>query len=204
MVAEDPAEPVETAVHPGPSFSLPVPTSTVARSPLALTLVALAMLQSGVLMWLWSNPPGPSQSGMGELVVQSRPTSARVIVDGEDRGVTPASFQLQPGAHVLEIRVGKSDSRVIPLTIQAGVQTAQYIELQSVPLTGGIDLRSEPSGAKVSVDGQKRGVTPVRLNDLPPGDHELVFDAPSGSIKQTVHIDAGVMTQVTVRMPGKQ
>jgi hypothetical protein len=118
--------------------------------------------------------------------------------------VTPTSVKLQPGAHVLEIRVGNSESRVLPVTIQAGVQTAQYIELQSVPLTGGLDLRSEPSGAKVTVDGQRRGATPLRMMDLPPGDHVLLFDAPSGSVKQTVHIDAGVLTQVTVRMPGRQ
>ena len=203
-VAEATREAVET-VPPVPSFTLPSsPISTVARSSLALTLVALAMLQSGVLMWLWSNPPGGAQSGLGDLVVHSRPTSARVIVDGEERGVTPATLQLQPGAHVLEIKVGNSEPRVIPLTIQAGVQTAQYVELQSVPLTGGIDLRSEPPGAKVSVDGRRRGVTPLRMNDLPPGEHELLFDAPTGSIKQKVHIDAGVMTQVTVRMPGKE
>jgi hypothetical protein len=165
--------------------------------------VALAMLQSGVLMWLWSHPPG-AQTGLGELTVQSRPSSARVIVDGEDQGITPTSVKLQPGAHVLEIRVGNSSSRVLPVTIQAGVQTAQYIELESVPLTGGLDLRSEPSGAKVTVDGQKRGATPVRLNDLPPGDHQLSFESSSGSVKQTVHIEAGITTQVTVRMPGKQ
>jgi hypothetical protein len=177
--------------------------SSVARNSLALTLVALAMLQSGVLVWLWSHPPGSSQSELGELVVQSRPASARVIVDGEDRGLTPTSARLKAGAHVLEIRVGNSEARVIPVTIQSGVQTAQYIELQSVPMTGMLDLRSEPPGAKVSVDGQKRGATPVRLTDLPPGDHEILFDAPSGSVKQSVHVDAGVTTQVTVRMSSK-
>ncbi|MGH9387289.1 MAG: PEGA domain-containing protein [Vicinamibacterales bacterium] len=189
-----------------PSPALPAPAagaSAVTRTSLALTLVVLAMLQSGVLMWLWNHPPGSSPAGMGDLVVYSRPASARVIIDGEDRGVTPTTVQLPAGAHVLEIRVGSSDSRVIPVTIEAGVQTAQYIELQSVPLTGGLDLRSEPTGAKVSVDGQKRGVTPVRLTDLAPGNHELLFDAPSGSVKQRVHIDAGVTTQVTIRMPGQ-
>lgn len=180
------------------------PTSAMARNWLSLVLVVLALLQSGVLIWMWNHPPGSAQAAnQGELVVQSRPASARVIVDGEDKGVTPTSMRLAPGAHVLEIRVGSSDARVIPLTIQAGVQTAQYIELQNVPLTGGLDLRSEPSGAQVTIDGQKRGSTPVRLTDLPPGKHELLFDAKSGSVKQSVHVDAGVTTQVTVRMSGK-
>ncbi len=205
--SDESSEPVELA-HPNNSLlglttAAAPPAAPVTRSSLALTLVALAMLQSGVLMYLWSHPPGASANGLGDLVVQSRPTSARVIVDGEDRGVTPTSLRLPAGAHVLEIRVGSSESRVIPVTINAGVQTAQYIELQSVPLTGGLDLRSEPSGARVSVDGQKRGATPVRMVDLPPGEHVILFDAPGGSVKQSVHIDAGITTQVTVRMPVK-
>jgi hypothetical protein len=206
LASEESPEPVGVITQPTNSLlgqtSAPHSASTpVTRSSLALTLVALAMLQSGVLMYLWSHPPGAAANGQGELVIQSRPTSARVIIDGEDRGVTPATVRLPAGAHVLEIRVGSSDSRVIPVTINAGMQTAQYIELQNVPHTGGVDLRSEPPGAKVSVDGQKRGATPVRITDLPPGDHEILFDSPAGSIKQSVHIDAGVTTQVTVRLP---
>jgi hypothetical protein len=205
--SEETSEPVEVPTPGGsllgPNAPATPPASRVTRSALMLTLVALAMLQSGVLMYLWSHPPGTSQNGLGDLVIQSRPASARVIVDGEDRGVTPTSLRLPAGAHVLEIRVGKSDSRVIPVTINAGVQTAQYIELQSVPLTGGVELRSQPAGAKVVVDGQKRGVTPIRLNDLPPGEHEISFEGSSGSVKQKVHIDAGITTQVTARMPAK-
>jgi hypothetical protein len=204
---EESLEPVEVTQpkNSRPDLTVPAapPASPVTRSSLALALVALAMLQSGVLMYLWSHPPGASANGLGDLVVQSHPTSARVIVDGEDHGVTPTSLRLPAGAHVLEIRVGNSESRVIPVTINAGVQTAQYIELQSVPLTGGLDLRSEPSGAKVSVDGQKRGATPMRMIDLPPGEHEILFDSPGGSVKQSVHIDAGITTQVTIRMPVK-
>lgn len=200
-----PPAPVAPEFSFAPQAAAPPPSASAAvtRTSLALTLVVLALLQSGVLMWLWSHPPGAAQGEMGDLVVQSRPASARVIVDGTDRGVTPTSVRLAPGTHVLEIRVGSSESRVIPVTIVSGVQTAQYIELQSVPLTGGLDLRSEPPGARVSVDGQKRGVAPVRLSDLPPGEHELLFDAPSGSVKQSVHVDAGVLTQVTVRMSAK-
>ena len=70
------------------------------------------------------------REGEGELAVQSRPPGARVIVDGKEQGVTPTTVRLPAGPHVLEVQVGKAEPRVIPLTITAGVQTSQYIELQ--------------------------------------------------------------------------
>ena len=55
-------------------------------------------------------------------------------------------MRLDSGAHVLEVQSGKSEPRVIPLMIQAGVQTSQYVELQGVAKTGALEIRSEPAG----------------------------------------------------------
>jgi len=171
------------------------------RSPLVMALLAVAMFQSIVVIWLWNSNPGAPRAGEGELVVQSRPVAARVSIDGEDRGVTPLTLKLPAGAHVLEVGIGKSEPRVIPLTIQTGVQTAQYIELQNVPMTGGLDIRSDPPGARVSIDGQVRGTTPVTIRDLPPGDHDVVLEANGRKVRQPVRIDAGTTAQLVVPMP---
>jgi len=102
---------------------------------------------------------------------------------------------------VLEVQSGKSEPRVIPLTIQAGVQTAQYIELQNVALTGGLDVRSDPPGARVTIDGQSRGTTPVTVRDLAPGDHQVVLEAGGRKVTQSVRIDAGITAQLVVPLP---
>jgi hypothetical protein len=183
----------ETPDHPSPS--------TPARNPLVLALIALAVVQSFVVLWLWTRAPGAPRAGEGELVVQSRPVAARVSIDGEEKGVTPLTISLPSGAHVLELQTGKSEPRVVPLTIRAGVQTAQYIELQNVALTGGLDVRSEPAGARVVIDGQNRGVTPVTVRDLAPGDHQVVLEAGSRKVTQAVRIDAGITAQLVVPMP---
>jgi len=81
---------------------------------------------------------------------------------------------------------------VIPLAIRAGVQTAQYIELQNVAMTGSLDIRSDPSGARITIDGQARGTTPVTVRDLAPGDHQVVIDARGRKVTQTVRVDAGI------------
>ena len=172
-----------------------------ARSPLVLALIVFAVVQSGVVLWLWTRDPGGPRAGEGELVVQSRPVAARVSIDGEERGVTPLTVKLPSGAHVLEVQSGRSEPRVIPLTIQAGVQTAQYIELQNVALTGGLDVRSEPAGARVTIDGQNRGTTPVTVRDLAPGDHQVVLEAGGRKVTQSVRIDAGITAQLVVPLP---
>jgi len=172
-----------------------------ARSPLVLALIVFAIVQSGVVLWLWNRDPGSPRAGEGELVVQSRPVAARVSIDGEERGVTPLTIALPSGAHVLEVQSGKSEPRVIPLTIRPGVQTAQYIELQNVAMTGGLDIRSEPPGARVTIDGQPRGTTPLTVRDLAPGDHQVVLEGGGRKVTQPVRIDAGITAQLVVPLP---
>ena len=200
----EPAEPVPPVAAVTPAALVQTAPSAAAgvRSPLVLALLAVAVFQTLVVLWLWNREPGGiARGGQGELVVQTRPVSARVSVDGEDRGVTPVTMALPAGAHVLEGQIGKSEPRVIPLTIQAGVQTAQYIELQNVPTTGGLDIRSDPPGARITIDGQNRGTSPVTIRDLPPGDHNVVLEANGRKVTQSVRIEAGITAQLVVPMP---
>jgi len=103
------------------------------------------LLQASVIGWYWSRPaPGPVE-GEGELVVTSRPAAAKVIVDGSERGETPLTVTLSAGPHVVEVRAGTSEPRVIPLVIRANVQTAQYVELQeAVPVPPPVERRRVP------------------------------------------------------------
>ena len=196
VASVDEATPGAPLVHaPGAGISSAV------RHPLVMALAAIAIVQALGLALLWNREPGAPRAGEGELVVQSRPDSARVTVDGEERGVTPLTMKLPSGAHVLEVQIGTAEPRVIPLTIQAGVQTAQYVELQNVPMTGSLEIRSDPPGARVSIDGQNRGAAPVTLRDLPPGDHEVVLEANGRTVKHAVRIEPGSKAQLVVPMP---
>jgi len=178
-----------------------VPPAPKAQYALYAPLLAVIVVLLGAVFWLWSRDDGAPRAGEGELVVQTRPVSARVSIDGKERGVTPLTLRLPSGAHVLEVQVGKSEPRVIPLTIQAGVQTAQYIELQGVQATGSLEIKSEPSGARVTIDGQPRGTTPATIRDLPAGDHSVVLEAGGRKATQAVKIEAGSTAQLVVPMP---
>ncbi|HUE85507.1 MAG TPA: PEGA domain-containing protein [Vicinamibacterales bacterium] len=158
---------------------------------------AIAVLEAIAIAWLVSGS-GPAVLGRGELVVQSRPVAARVTIDGEERGITPLTTELSAGSHVLEVRVGRSEPRVIPLMIRPGVQTGLYVELQSVATVGGLEVRTDPPRAQVTVGGQDRGVTPLVLRDLPPGEVEVIIRLGGREVRQVVRIEPGITTQLVV------
>jgi hypothetical protein len=80
---------------------------------------------------------------------------------------------------------------VIPLQIPAGGQISQYLEFADTPLTGMLVVHSQPAGARVSVDGVARGVSPITLDGLQPGDHTVVLENESGSSRHVVKVLAG-------------
>jgi PEGA domain len=190
-----------------PADAVPVdayePPVAPARSKLPLAAFAgVIALLLVVIGWLWmSRGSGGIREGEGELAVQSRPPGARVIVDGKERGMTPTTVRLPAGPHVLEVQVGKAEPRVIPLTITAGVQTSQYIELRDVVVTGSLSIKSEPSGARITIDGQPRGTTPATIPNLTAGDHAVVLELGGRKASQAVKIEPGSAAQLTVPMP---
>jgi serine/threonine protein kinase len=136
----------------------------------------------------------------GTLNMTTNPPGAQLFIDGVERGVTPVTVALKPGPHSLELR-GNGAPRLLPVTINAGAQVSQYIELPTSAATSGeLRVRTEPAGARITVDGVARGVSPVTVADLPPGDHAVLLESDLGTIKQTVAIEAGNTASLTVPM----
>ncbi len=158
------------------------------------------LIEAGVIGWLVFGGRAGAAGLDGGVVIQTRPVAARVLIDGEEKGITPLTTALAPGAHIVEVRVGRSEPRVIPVDVKPGVQNSLYLELQSVATVGGLDVRTEPVSAKVTVDGRARGNSPLVLRDLAPGDHEVLLEAGRQKIKQTVRIEPGMTSQLVVPM----
>jgi serine/threonine protein kinase len=163
----------------------------------ALALLALAGAGVPAARRFFAPPAAPVE---GTLIVSTNPAGAQLFVDGVERGVTPVTVSLKPGAHSLEVR-GTGAPRLMPVTIAPGAQVSQYIELPATAATSGeLRVRTEPAGARVSVDNVARGVSPVTVADLPPGEHTVLLESDLGSIKQTVTIEAGNTASLTVPM----
>jgi hypothetical protein len=148
--------------------------------------------------------PAASAETTGTLSVTTNPAGVDVIIDGQARGKTPFQGALSPGKHLLVIARG-DDQRSIPVTMTAGSQVSQFVELaQAKPSSGQLQVRSDPPGAGVSVDGQHRGNAPLTLDDLTPGAHTVTLESPAGSVTHRVTIEAGTTASLVVPMNAPQ
>jgi hypothetical protein len=107
---------------------------------------------------------------------------------------------VNPGSHILELR-GRGVPRVIPLNVTPGAEVSQYLEFAESPVSGQLAVQSEPAGAKVIVDGTERGVAPVTISDLTPGDHKVELQSSDGAVaRHTVNVQAGGTASLVVPM----
>lgn len=165
---------------------------------LVAAAAALVALASGGTLAAWYLMASSAAAAMGTLVVNTNPAGVAVAIDGKQRGTTPLNVALPPGAHVLELLTG-SDRRTIPITITAGGQVSQFIEMpKTVAALGQLHVRTEPSGAKVTVDGHLFGKSPVTVSGLTPGPHSVVLEGELGSVTQEVTIEAGTTASLVV------
>jgi hypothetical protein len=162
----------------------------------AAIVVAVAVVAggAGIASRSFRKVPAPVT---GTLSVQTNPAGVAVFIDGVSRGNTPARLTLDIGSHILELR-GRGVPRVVPITVTAGADVSQYLELPETPSTGSLLIQSDPSGAKVTVDGVAHGTAPVSVADLAPGDHDVVLQGADGGtpVRQHVVIQAGVTASV--------
>jgi serine/threonine protein kinase len=186
-------------------FTIPAPAAQAGPAPKAATkrqlppisrkavLVVAALIVVAAGGWFgyrFMTRAGLAAPATGMLIVQSNPPGVPVFVDGKDYGQTPARFSVKVGPHILELRRG-GVPRVINVTVTAGAEVSQYLEFANTPETGSLRVESQPAGAKVLVDGTDRGVAPVTINDLLPGDHEVVLQTPIASARHVVSVQAG-------------
>jgi hypothetical protein len=173
----------------------------LSRVKLAAAAVLLIGMTSAITLAALRHMAAPvAADGMGTLVVQTNPSGASVEVDGQPRGVTPLSLELSPGRHTVKL-ANEGNIRSMPITILAGGQVSQLIELpRASSLLGELQVRTEPAGAQVSVDGHMYGRSPLTVEGLAPGAHSVVLENDLGSITQDVKIEAGTTASLVVPM----
>ena len=84
----------------------------------------------------------------------------------------------------------------------AGMQTAAPVAPPPVTApkveTGDVTIETQPSGARVLLDGKPVGQTPLKLAGVPVGRHLLTFISSSGEVNRTVRVAAGKTLEVDV------
>ncbi len=137
-----------------------------------------------------------------EVTVSSEPAGAKLFVDGEERGVTPVTTQILAGNHPVELRMDGFKSWTTDVQVKAN----EPMKLGPVRLglpDGKLALRSEPSGASVSVGGVYRGQTPVSLELRPDISHNVVLTLPGyEAATREISLTAGENRTLSVPLSG--
>ena len=153
---------------------------------LILALIGETALLAGV--WWTNRRDARSEPVYQSLAITSEPVGATVVIDGIDRGRTPVTFALEgtspSGASSILVRQGSS-----PVVSTTGVND------------GALEITTEPAGLAVEVDGRPRGVSPLSINGLVPGTHEVAVTRGSSIVRRSVSVEAGVPTAVLISTP---
>jgi hypothetical protein len=163
----------------------------------ALIAVAIVILAAGA-MWMRSMFAGGRS---GALRIETDTAGADVTIDGSFKGKTPLVLSLPAGEHRVQVQQGAL-TRTLPVSIAGRTTTVHHISWATAPpapvATGGLTIVSDPRGQNVTVDGQPRGVTPLTLTDLTPGDHDVTVRRDATTIRRTVTIEAGTTASLMI------
>jgi len=110
----------------------------------------------------------------------------------------------QEGRDGLNLFVFKPEGRHLG-SWPEGLRVAQFVELPKVASSvGQLSVRTEPAGATVTVDGQRRGVSPLVVDGLTPGEHTVGLQNATASVTEQVTVQPGATAALVVPLSAPQ
>ncbi len=112
----------------------------------------------------------------GKVVIRTDPPGASVTIDTRYRGRTPLNIALAPDReYQLSFSLSGYQKAVRSISVRSDRDASVLVNLRA--LLGTVDIRSEPAGATIKIDGVERGQTnlQLQLSALP---HLVEFSKP--------------------------
>ena len=133
------------------------------------------------------------------LYVTSRPPGADVFIDGaKQSGQTPMTLPLGPGQFNIVIRLEGYEAYAGQVQVKNNIQTQLNVELIArVVRPAWVDVRSQPAGADILIDGVLTGqTTPARVKTTA-GTHRVVLSLKGyRPVTRLIAVDEGQTVQV--------
>jgi len=145
----------------------------------------------------------PIAAAVGGLHVATEPPGAKVLIDGEARGVAPLTISdLTAGEHAVVVQgTGEPISRAV--TIQEGAVASLVISMNSASAfaSGWLAISGVP--VQIMENGTLLGSTETPRILVPAGSHELeLTNAALGyRVTRTVQVVAGQTSSITLKAP---
>ena len=119
---------------------------------------------------------------------------------------SPFRWQLAAAAGlvlIVGVVAGKSyltgDSAPAPgATAPRGSAAAETVAVPQAGTKGGLAIDSQPTGAKVTLNGEDVGVTPLKLEAIEAGRHTVAIITPTATVRRTVRVEAGKVATLDI------
>lgn len=107
----------------------------------------------------------------GTLVISSIPDGAEVLLNGTQYGFTPYEGLLLEGDYELVLKKDMYHDKVEQIKVEPDTTMSYTFRLK--PRFGKLSLTSEPPGAEIFLDDNLVGKTPVSIDKVPSGEHDV-------------------------------
>ena len=195
---------------PTPSAAVPLePVSPPARP---VRQEAPTSSQAGAASAVPQSSNGPvvaASNRDGRLLIRTTPAGATVTIDGHARGTSPLVVRdLEYGAYAVGVSLPGFATQTTRMTVTrerpASSVTLELLRRapQALPNPaadeGALFIDSRPRGARVIVDEQSIGTTPMQMLALPAGTHEVRLELNGYRVwTSTVQVRGGETSRVT-------
>ena len=132
----------------------------------------------------------PDAPTTGSLDIRSDVSGADVFLNGKKVGTAPyKASDLTPGKYI--VKVEKAGYTSFEKRVDLGSKP-QVVRAKLVAALATLHVEANVSGAKVSLDGEERGTTPLELSNVSPGRHELMVSADGYETRtETLEVESG-------------
>lgn len=139
--------------------------------------------------------------GKGTVEFAVEPMGANLVVNGRDEYRTPVRLRdLAPGNYTWELSADGFETESGEFTFTSGKNLFIVETLESS--AGRFAISSRPDGANVFVDGNLVGATPLALENVEAGVHQVLLELKGhAAVIRTVDTSDGSKGVVDVRMP---
>ena len=107
-----------------------------------------------------------------------------IYVNDEQKGTGSWTGVLGYGTYQVECRKSGYRSSQQEITVSKGDNNRTYTLISPTPIYGTLDINSAPANAKVTIDGNYVGETPLYLDQILEGEHQVVISL-SGYTNET-------------------
>ncbi|MCL5036548.1 MAG: PEGA domain-containing protein [Chloroflexi bacterium] len=136
----------------------------------------------------------------GTLLVDSRPSGAKIILDGKEVAVTPKTLEKVPaGEHVVKIEL--NGYKPLETTVIVEGNKTQNVSAELVSTGGTLLINSIPPSASAFLNGEFQDKTPVKLEGVKPGEYTVkIVREGYQTFEQNIAVEEGKEVEVSAEL----